>query len=258
MAPVLSAAAWFFVLVGLMFVLHEVYGPLLRKKVLKVLLLPGLVALLLFKVLCCYAVGARVKDTKLLDDDRDIVLYEEPRIGWPGHLVIAVVPFFCMLLLFCLVNYFLGYPAAVPEPLPDFAQLWQAPGAFFSGFLGFLGWFVTGLFPHGASHPPFWLLLGLGVNWLLALAPTLRDFKYIVLCAAALAGLGLLATSVLGLGLTHRTEANLFLLRDLNMNVKFLLGLAFLWLAASVVTVGAWRLYQNTAGGRDGGKGKKK
>jgi hypothetical protein len=256
MGPVLSAALWFFVLLLLMFVLHEVYGPLLKKKILKILLLPGLVSLLLFKIVCCYAVGAKVCDTKLLDNDREIIRYEEPRAGWLGHLVISVVPFFAMALLFCLVQRLLDYPAVVPRSLPEFSLLWKSPGAFFGGFFDFLSWFITGLIPHGARQPAFWVVLGMGCNWILALAPTLRDFKYISLATAALTGLGLLAVSVLGLGLTHRTNANSFLLHDLNMNVKLLLGLATIWLGVSVATVGAWRLYQNSSGGEE--KKKKK
>jgi hypothetical protein len=241
-----------------MFVLHEIYGPLLKKKILKILIIPGLAAFLVFKILACYLVGAKVQDTKLLDDDREILTYGEPKIGMAGHFVISVVPFFCMLLLFCILNILLDMPVRLhPDSLPEIALLWNKTGAFFSQFMDFILWFFSGLFKHGFKIPAFWIILSLGVNLILALAPTLKEFKYIALAAGILLGIGILL-EVLGMGLTQRTDANLAILKylgHLKMNVSFLLGLAFIWLAASVITVGAYRLY--TKAGEGKGKDRK-
>jgi hypothetical protein len=252
--PIYSAAIWFFILCLLMYALHEIYGPILRKKILKILILPGLVSMLVFKILACYLVNAKVQDTKLIDDDKEILTHTEPKTGWFGNFVIAVVPFFCMLLLFCLVNELLGAPAQVSRPLPGFDVLWANPGTFFSQFFNFMGWFFSGMIEHGIERPVFWLMLGLGVNLLLSLAPTLKDFKYIALAGAILFGIVLLF-NMLGLGFTERTKANVFLLGNLVGNVRFLLGLGFLWLGASVVLIGAYRIYLNSTEG-DGKKKK--
>jgi hypothetical protein len=258
MGSTVEASLWFFLLCILMLALHEIYGPLLRKKVLKALILPGLASLLVFKILCCAIMGAKVIDTKLLDDDKEILHYAEPRTGWFGHFVIAVVPFFCLILLFCIVVALMGWPLEGLRPLPRFSLLWHAPGSFCSGFLEFLRVFVVCTVECGTENPLVWLLLALGVNVLLALAPTLRDFKYIAIAAGILLAVGLLFWA-LGLGLTERTEANAFIFRYVHAvyyNITFLLGLALLWLGGSLFTVGAYRAYSRAGEHREGKKKK--
>ncbi len=249
MAALLSAGIWFLVFCGLTFVLHQVYGPILRKKAVKLLFLPGLAALLMFKMLSCYMVGAKIQDTRLLDDDKEIIKYGDPKIGWPGRMVIAVVPFVCLLLLFCILNAAFGEPAVVPDPLPQFSLLIERPLAFFETLLDFILWFFTGILPRRGGGAGLWIMIAVGLNVIIALAPTVHDFKYVAL-AAGLALLAALCFRALGLGVTGRTDANSFIytyVEKLNINVKFLLGLGLIWLAASATTVGAFRLYASAA-----------
>ncbi len=249
MDSILSSGVWFLLFCGLTFVLHEVYGPLLKRQAFKVFTLPGLATILAFKLLCCYMTGTKVEETRLLADDKEIIKHGEPRIGWPGRLVIAVVPFFCMLLLFCVINAALGKPVVIPEPLPEFKTLFKQPGAFFGTFLDFILWFFSGLVERGRHGWGLWIMIALGLNLILAVAPTLRDFKYIIIAAAAVF-LVAAGAKALGIGVTGRTEANSFIyayVDGLGTNVKFLLGLGLIWLAASAITVGSWRLYLTAA-----------
>ena len=68
---ILSSVVWFAVLVLLMHGLKDIYGPLLRKRIVKFAVAPGGIVFLFFTILACWVAGARGKESKALDETSD-------------------------------------------------------------------------------------------------------------------------------------------------------------------------------------------
>ncbi|GEM_PF-3206390 len=235
----LSGVLWFTILILLMHALRDIYGPLLRRRVVKIVLAPGVVVFLFFKILACTIAGARVREIKPFDDRADLLKYEKPTLGFLGEFLIAVLPLACLLLSFTLLCVLCSVRGMRLQPLPSFPLLWEAPRAFASGSWHFLeGFFLASWKAIGNWR--LWILLYGAVNVLLAGAPPLKDLKHVAV-ALALAALAALAVNALSIEIHSPNFDNIA--GRLVGSYLFLFGAAIAWIALSVVTVGAWRLF---------------
>jgi hypothetical protein len=235
-----AAILWFVVLILLMHALRDIYGPLLKRRLVKLAVAPGIVVFLFFKILTCYVAGARIREIKPFDDKVELLQYDKPSLGAFGEFLIGVLPMACLLLTFALVFTFVPAGGTVATGrLPDLSLLWQSPGLFFSGGWHFLKTFFTSAF-YAIAQISFWLLVYAAVNTLLAGAPSFRDLKYLAI-ACGIAILALLAFEALHVRVGS-LEVRSFLYR-LKMSFNFLLGAGIGWVLLSIFTVGAWRLF---------------
>ena len=237
---VLSAVLWFGILILFMHLLRDIYGPFLKRRLVKLAVAPGIIVYLFFKILTCYVAGARIREIKPFDDRSDLLQYDRPGLGAFGEFLIGVLPLACLLLAFALLFTLLPVRrmSSIPD-LPFLPLVWRAPGTFLEdgwtfckGFLD-IAWKVSGQFA-------FWLLVYAAVNTLLAGAPSLKDIKYIAVAAAvgALIWIGMEKLRI------RVGSAEIRSLADrLTLSFRFLLGAGVGWILISVVTVGAWRLF---------------
>ncbi|MHC4778730.1 MAG: hypothetical protein ACYTFG_09170 [Planctomycetota bacterium] len=244
---VLSTVLWFGVLILLMHLLRDIYGPLLKRRIVKFAVAPGIIVFVFFKILACYVAGARIKEIKPFDDRSDLIQYEKPGLGALGEFLIGVLPLACLILAFALI--FTLFPVrrlSVPD-LPFFPLLWRAPKTFLEcgwtfcdGFLA-VCWKFIGQFS-------FWILVYAAVNTLLAGAPSLKDLKHVAIAAAlgALIWFGIEALRIR----FGSSEIRSFAER-LALSFRFLLGAGVAWIIVSVVTVGVWRLFGKNKSERD-------
>ncbi|MHC4601069.1 MAG: hypothetical protein ACYS47_18910, partial [Planctomycetota bacterium] len=89
---VLSAVLWFGVLILFMHLLRDIYGPLLRRRLIKFAVAPGIIVYLFFKILTCYVAGARIREIKPFDDRSELLQYDRPGLGAFGEFLISVLP----------------------------------------------------------------------------------------------------------------------------------------------------------------------
>lgn len=236
---VLSAILWFAVLLLLMHALRDIYGPVRRRRVVKMFLAPGVVVFLFFKILSCTVAGARTRDIKPFDDKAELLQYDRPSLGPFGDFLISVLPLACLLLTFALLfSWFPVRGLEVPD-VPPFEWLWNAPRVFFEHLWDFLLGFGRESF-ESSGTVAFWLLLYGAVNVLMAGAPSFKDLKYLAVAVAIGAGAAFLA-SALKISVGSR-QFDVFATR-LFASLRFLLGGGVLWVVLSIFTVGAWRLF---------------
>ena len=236
---ILSIVLWFGVLILLMHLLRDIYGPFLKRRIVKLAVAPGIIVYLFFKILACYVAGARIREIKPFDDRSELIQYERPGLGALGEFLIGSLPLACLLLSFALV--FTLFPVRrmdLPD-LPFFPMIWRAPLTFVE-----YGWTFCDGFLHvcwkALGQFTFWILLYASVNTLLAGAPSLKDMKYIAIAAAlgALIWFGIEALRIK----VGSAEIRSFAQR-LALSFQFLLGAGVGWILVSVVTVGAWRIF---------------
>jgi hypothetical protein len=235
----ISGVLWFVVLVALMHALRDIYGPLLRRRLVKFAVAPGIVVFLFFKILTCYVAGARIREIKPFDDKAELLQYERPSLGAFGEFLICVLPLACLLLAFALAFTVFPVRGMTIFPLPYLPLLWQNPGAFGRG-----GWvFLSGFFRESAGaagQVTFWLLMYASINTLLAGAPSMRELKYVAV-GVVLGALAMIGIEASGLRVGS-PQVRSFVTRFV-VSFHFLFGAGVLWVAISVITVGAWRLF---------------
>jgi hypothetical protein len=246
----LHGVLWIVALVLLMHLLRDVWGPLLRRRAVKVALAPGIVVFLFFRILACHAAGAQISEVSPFDEDDEILKHEKPGLGVLGEFLIGVLPLLCLLLAFALLASAIPVRRWAPLELPAFSLLWNAPSLFFRGSWAFL----TGFFRDvqaSAGTLPFWALVYAAVNVLLAGAPSWKELRY----QAVAGGVAVLAALVLdGLQVRIGSRAVLSFFQRFGDSVEFLLGSGVGWILISVALVGAWRVFVRKKEAGEGGR----
>lgn len=236
---ILSGVVWFSILVLMMHGLKDIYGPLLRKRIVKFAVAPGVIVFLFFKILACYIAGAKVKEIKPFDDNAELLQYEKPGLGAVGEFLIGALPFTCLLLSFVLLYSFSVKRGFEVPPLPLLPRLWEEPHAFAVQMWDF----VAGFFKcagRAAGQAWFWGIAYGAVNVLLAGAPGFKALKHIAI-AVALVALGAAGFQALKIRIGAGEARNFF--DQVAFAFSFLMGAGLSWVVLSVFTVGAWRLF---------------
>ncbi|MCI0343653.1 MAG: hypothetical protein L0216_21315 [Planctomycetales bacterium] len=242
----LATVLWMFLFLVLVFGLGALWAPLLDKKGVRFVLAPGFLAMVVLKHVACLLAAAKVRESRPFGPGDEIVEHAEPKLPGIGNLLVAAIPFFGLVVAFCLAHWALGNPLALPRDLPPLVTNLDEIARFGYGLSDYVQGAVNVVRRLPGSPVAAWVVAYLGISVLLALRPSFRDMKFLSVTILVLAAVAWLL-DYLGIGFTRRTEGaeRASYWTELTLkNTGLLIAFALLLLVVSSLTIGVVRFVE--------------
>lgn len=187
--------AWFFILIGLGFLLGFLWGKIFPGKIRRLIVFPGVIIHEISHALGCILTLAKIKEIKFFSAKGSYVSHSKSKIPLIGKFVISFSPIaggIAFLFLFSLIFDF------------DFPKMNLLNQSFYQNFLNFFKESISFIFEN-YKFWQFWVFIYLTISTVICLVPSKKDFKnsffstvFLIIILILLIHLGFFSEQIVG------------------------------------------------------------